>query len=102
MVNRYLSGIEPVDKGLVQLKGSAIGILSIGGTVAVVTREMLRRNNLDPAKDVSLMVMGSNDMRFISLKGKVIQATLFDAANSYRAQKDGFSKLAASGDYISR
>ena len=39
------------------------------------------------------MVMGGNDMRFISLKGKVIQATLLDAANSYRAQKDGFYQI---------
>jgi ABC-type nitrate/sulfonate/bicarbonate transport system substrate-binding protein len=66
---------QPQIKRFAQLKGAAVGILSIGGTVAVVTREMLRRNNLDPAKDVNLMVMGGNDMRFISLKGKAIQAT---------------------------
>ena len=93
--------VQPQIKSFAQLKGAAVGILSIGGTVAVVTREILRRNNLDPAKDVNLMVMGGNDMRFISLKGKVIQATLLDAANSYRAQKEGFTKLAASGDYVS-
>ena len=92
---------QPQIKSFAQLKGGAVGILSIGGTVAVVTREMLRRNNLDPAKDVNLMVMGGNDMRFISLKGKVIQGTLLDAANSYRAQKEGFNKLAAAGDYVS-
>ena len=91
---------QPQIKSFAQLKGAAVGILSIGGTVAVVTREMLRRNGLDPAKDVNLMVMGGNDMRFISLKGKVIQATLLDAANSYRAQKEGFNKLAAAGDYV--
>ena len=91
---------QPQIKTFAQLKGAAVGILSIGGTVAVVTREMLRRNNLDPTKDVNLMVMGGNDMRFMSLKGKVIQATLLDAANSYRAQKEGFSKLAAAGDYV--
>jgi ABC-type nitrate/sulfonate/bicarbonate transport system substrate-binding protein len=88
-------------KTFAQLKGAAVGILSIAGTVAVVTREMLRRNSLDPARDVNLMVMGGNDMRFISLKGKVIQATLLDAANSYRAQKEGFYKLAAAEDYVS-
>ena len=92
---------QPQIRSFAQLKGGAVGILSIAGTVAVVTREMLRRNNVDPAKDVNLMVMGGNDMRFISLKGKVIQATLLDAANSYRAQKEGFYKLAASGDYVS-
>jgi ABC-type nitrate/sulfonate/bicarbonate transport system substrate-binding protein len=31
----------------------------------------------------------------------VIQATLLDTANSYRAQKEGFAKLAAAGDYVS-
>jgi len=93
---------QPQIKTFGQLKGSAVGILSIAGTVAVVTREVLRKNNLDPAKDVNLMVMGGNDMRFISLKGRVIQATLLDAANSYRAQKDGFNKLAAAGDYVSQ
>jgi NitT/TauT family transport system substrate-binding protein len=92
---------QPQIKTFAQLKGAAVGILSIAGTVAVVTREILRRNNLDPAKDVNLMVMGGNDMRFMSLKGKVIQATLLDAANSYRAQKEGFSKLAAASDYVS-
>jgi ABC-type nitrate/sulfonate/bicarbonate transport system substrate-binding protein len=92
---------QPQITSFAQLKGAAIGILSVAGTVAVVTREMLRRNNLDPAKDVNLMVMGGNDTRFISLKTKVIQATLLDAANSYRAQKDGFNKLAAAQDYVS-
>ena len=65
----------------------------------MVTREILRRNNVDPAKDVNLMVMGGNDMRFMSLKGKVIQATLLRRA--YRAQKEGFNKLAAADDYVS-
>jgi NitT/TauT family transport system substrate-binding protein len=91
---------QPQISSFAQLRGSAVGIPSIGGTVATVTREILRRNNLDPAKDVNLMVMGGNDMRFISLKGKVIQATLLDAANSYRARKEGFNKLAVAGDYV--
>ena len=93
---------QPNIKSFTQLKGATVGILSFEGSVAVATREMLRRNNLDPAKDVQLMVMGGNDMRFISLKGKAIQATLLDAANSYRAQKEGFTKLALAGDYMSQ
>jgi ABC-type nitrate/sulfonate/bicarbonate transport system substrate-binding protein len=93
---------QPNIKSFTQLKGATVGILSFEGSVAVATREMLRRNNLDPAKDVQLMVMGGNDMRFISLKGKAIQATLLDAANSYRAQKEGFTKLAFAGDYMSQ
>ncbi len=91
---------QPQIRSFAQLKGGTIGVLSFSGTVAVVTREMLSKNNLDPVKDVNLMVMGGNDLRFMSLKGKAIQATLLDAANSYRAQKDGFNKLATAGDYV--
>jgi len=91
---------QPNIKSFAQLKGGTVGILSFEGTVAQATREMLRRNNLDPGKDVQLMVMGGNDMRFMSLKGRAIQATLLDAANSYRARKEGFQVLAAAGDYV--
>ncbi len=93
---------QPQIKSFAQLKGGTVGILSFEGSVALATREMLRKNNLDPSKDVQLLVMGGNDMRYMSLKGKAIQATLLDPANSYRAQKEGFNKLASAGDYIAQ
>lgn len=93
---------QPHIKSFAQLKGGTIGILSFEGSVALATREMLRRNNLDPTNDVQLLVMGGNDMRFMSLKGKAIQATLLDSANSYRAQKEGFNKLASAAEYITQ
>src|ERR1041384_5396775 len=93
---------QPNIKTFAQLRGGTVGILSFEGSVALATREMLRRNNLDPARDVNLMVMGGNDMRYMSLKGKAIQATLLDSANSYRAQKEGFSKLASAAEYVAQ
>jgi len=92
---------QPQIKSFAQLKGGIVGILSFEGSVAQATREMLRKNNLDPGKDIQLMVMGGNDMRFVALKGKAIQATLLDAANSYRARSEGFHVLASAGDYVS-
>ena len=91
---------QPNIKSFAQLRGGTVGILSFEGSVALATREMLRRNAIDPAKDINLMVMGGNDMRYMSLKGKVIQATLLDSANSYRAQREGFVKLASAADYV--
>ncbi|MGH7875429.1 MAG: ABC transporter substrate-binding protein [Candidatus Binatia bacterium] len=91
---------QPNIKSFAQLKGGIVGILSFEGSVAQATREMLRKNHLDPAKDVQLMVMGGNDMRFVSLKSKAIQATLLDSANSYRAHKDGFNVLGSAADYV--
>lgn len=92
---------QPQIKSFAQLKGGTIGVLSLEGSVAIVTQQMLRSNGIDPAKDVTLMAMGSNEFRLVSLRGKVIQATLLDPVNSYRAQKDGFTKLASASEYVS-
>ncbi|MGZ9220155.1 MAG: hypothetical protein ACXW5W_24325, partial [Candidatus Binatia bacterium] len=83
-----------------QLRGQTVAIMSPGGSLAVVTREILRKNGLDPNKDASLVVMGGDDVRFSVLKAKAIQATLFNTAASLRAQKDGFVKLASAGEYV--
>ena len=54
---------------------------------------------MDPTKDVNLVVMGGDEVRFPALQTKSIQATLFNSAMSIKAQKDGFTKLAAASDY---
>jgi ABC-type nitrate/sulfonate/bicarbonate transport system substrate-binding protein len=91
----------PNIKSIAQLRGQTVAIMSPEGSLAVVTREILRKNGIDPNKDANLVVMGGDDVRFPALKGKAIQATLFNAAASIRAQKDGFTKLASAGEYVS-
>lgn len=90
---------QPNIRSIAQLRGATIAIMSPEGSLAIVTREILRRNGIDPAKDVNLVVMGGDSVRFPALKGKAIHATLFNAAMSIRAQKDGFTKLALASDY---
>jgi len=90
----------PNIKSIAQLRGQTIGIMSPEGSLAVVTREILRKNGIDPAKDANLVVMGGDDVRFPALKAKAIQATLFNTAASLRAQKDGFVKLTTAGEYV--
>ncbi len=91
----------PNIKSIAQLRGQTVAIMSPEGSLAVVTREILRKNGLDPSKDANLVVMGGDDVRLPALKGKAIQATLFNAAASIRAQRDGFTKLASAGEYVS-
>lgn len=90
----------PNIKSIAQLRGQTVAIMSPEGSLAVVTREILKKNGIDPAKDAQLVVMGGDDVRFPALKAKAIQATLFNTAASLRAQKDGFIKLAAAGEYV--
>ena len=90
---------QPNIKSIAQLRGTNIAIMSPEGSLAVVAREMLRKNGIDPAKDVNLVVMGGDSVRYPALQAKSISATLFNTGMSIQAQKEGFSKLANASDY---
>jgi ABC-type nitrate/sulfonate/bicarbonate transport system substrate-binding protein len=90
---------QPEIKSIGDLRGKTIGIMSPEGSLAIVAREILKRNGIDPAKDVNLVVMGGDSVRMPALQTKAIQATLFNTGMSVQAQKEGFTKLAAASDY---
>ena len=90
---------QPDIKSVAQLRGKNIAVMSPEGSLAVVAREILRKNGIDPAKDVNLVTMGGDEVRFPALQTKSIQATLFNTAMSLKAQKEGFTKLALASDY---
>jgi NitT/TauT family transport system substrate-binding protein len=90
---------QPEIKSVAQLRGKNIAVMSPEGSLAVVAREMLRKNGLDPSKDVNLVTMGGDEVRFPALQTKSIQATLFNTAMSIKAQKEGFSKLGNASEY---
>ncbi|TMA12751.1 MAG: ABC transporter substrate-binding protein [Deltaproteobacteria bacterium] len=90
----------PQIKSIAQLHGAIIGIMSPEGSLAVVTKEILRKNGIDPVKDAKLIVMGGDDVRYPALKGNAIQATLMNPTTSIRAQREGLTKLASAGDYV--
>lgn len=90
---------QPDIKSVSQLRGKNIAIMSPEGSLAVVAREILRKNGIEPAKEVNLVVMGGDEVRFPALQTKSIQARLFNTAMSLKAQKEGFTKLATASDY---
>lgn len=92
--------VQPQIKSVAQLRGTTIGVMSPEGSLAVATREILRKNGLDPQKDANLVVMGGDDVRYMALKGKAIQATLVNPPTGIRAQKEGFVRLLSAGDYV--
>jgi NitT/TauT family transport system substrate-binding protein len=91
----------PGIKSIQQLRGGTIGVMSPEGSLAVVARQILRQHGLEPGKDVNLVTMGGDGVRLPALQAKAIQATLFNTGMSLRAQKEGFTKLAAAADYAS-
>jgi NitT/TauT family transport system substrate-binding protein len=91
---------QPKYRTLAQLKGQPIGSLNPGGLVDTLLRRILLQGGLQPDKDVVVLNMGGTPERYAALKSGTIAASMLSAPHSLRAEKEGFTKLAATRDYV--
>ena len=85
---------------IADLKGQPIGSLNPGGLVDTMVRRILIKNGLQPERDVNLLAMGGTPERFAALRAGAIAATMLSSPFNFLADKEGFSKLAATRDYV--
>jgi NitT/TauT family transport system substrate-binding protein len=83
-----------------QLKGKLVGISTRGGTFEHITRLILEKNGLHPDKDVTILALGRQDDIHLALKAGRVSAAIFSPPRSLLLYRDGFHKLAVSGDYL--
>ena len=91
---------EPKIQNFQQLKGKLVGISTRGGTFEHITRLILERNSLNPDKDLTILALGRQDDIHLALKAGRISAAIFSPPRSVMLYRDGFHKLAVSGDYL--
>ena len=91
---------QPKYKSLTQLKGQSIGSLNPGGLVDTLLRRILIQGRLQPDKDVVILNMGGTPERYAALKSGTIAASMLSAPHSLRAEKDGFTRIAVTRDYV--
>ena len=91
---------QPEIKSIQRLKGKLIGISSRGGAVDLLTQLILSQNRLTPNKDATLLVIGSPEELVLALKTGRIAACLLTPPRQLILYREGFSKLAYSGDYL--
>jgi NitT/TauT family transport system substrate-binding protein len=91
---------QPKYKTLAQLKGQPIGSLNPGGLVDTLLRRILMQGGLQPDKDVIILNMGGTPERYAALKSGTLAASMLSAPHSLRAEKEGFTKIAATRDYV--
>jgi ABC-type nitrate/sulfonate/bicarbonate transport system substrate-binding protein len=91
---------QPKYRSLAQLKGQSIGSLNPGGLVDTLLRRILIQGGLQPDKDVVILNMGGTPERYAALKSGTIAGSMLSAPHSLRAEKEGFTKLAATRDYV--
>jgi NitT/TauT family transport system substrate-binding protein len=91
---------EPKIQSFPQLKGKLVGISTRGGTFDHLTRLILERNGLNPDKDVTILALGRQDDLYLSLKAGRISAAIYSPPLNLALLREGFHKLAFSGDYL--
>ncbi|HEX6439719.1 MAG TPA: hypothetical protein VF182_21560, partial [Candidatus Binatia bacterium] len=61
---------------------------------------ILEKNGLNPDKDVTILALGRQDDLHLALKSARISAAIYSPPRSLMLYRDGFHKLAFSGDYL--
>jgi len=81
------------------LKGKIVGVDTFGSMSDFLTRGMLRKNGLEPDRDVAVRMVGTDNLRIAALKNGIVSASVMTLPYNFLAVKDGFRRLAYAGDY---
>ena len=82
------------------LKGKTVGISSRGGAVDLLTQLIVQKHGLAPNKDVISLVVGGQEDTVLALRTGRIAAALLTPPRPLILQREGFNRLAYSGDYL--
>ena len=92
---------QPQIKSVQELKGKIVGISSRGGSNDLMMQMILQKNGLAPNKDVSTIIVGAQEETVLALRTKLIAAALLTPPRPFMLQREGYNRIAYSGDYLS-
>ncbi len=91
---------QPQIKSVADLKGKHVGISSRGGAVDLLTQLIVQKNGLVPNKDVISLIVGGQEDTVLALRAGRIAAALLTPPRPLILQREGFNRIAYSGDYM--
>ena len=89
----FVMQVGPGINSMADLKGKKVGVSNFGSTSDIATRISLENNRLDPAKDVSIIAVGSASNRLAALKSGAIQGGVSFPPDSYTLEAQGFKTI---------
>ena len=94
-VNKMIFSIyaRPEIKSIEQLKGKKIGISRFGSSTDISARFALRKFNIDPQKDVTILQMGAMSSIMGGLQNGSIDAGLVSPPTQFAVDKMGFREI---------
>jgi ABC-type nitrate/sulfonate/bicarbonate transport system substrate-binding protein len=90
--------VRPEIKTIEDLKGKKIGVTRFGSATDISARFALRKHNLDPQKDVTILQMGAMSSIMGGLQGGSIEAGLVSPPTLFAVEKLGFKELVSITD----
>jgi NitT/TauT family transport system substrate-binding protein len=99
-VNKLIFSIhaKPEVKSLEELRGKRIAVSRFGSSADIAARAALRKHNMDPAKDVTLMQLGTMSNMFGALKSGAVEASVVSPPTQFLSEKMGFKEIVSVTD----
>ena len=94
-VNKLIFSIhaKPEFKTMDELRGKRIAVSRFGSSADIAARAALRKFNMDPAKDVTLLQLGTMSNMFGALKSGAVEASVVSPPTQFLSEKLGFKEI---------
>lgn len=100
-VMHFLMG-RPEVTSAAALKGKRVGVSSFGATGDLAARVALQSIGLDPNRDVAIITLGSDTLRYAALQAGTVHATHMPLPFNIQMKKDGYRELFYAGKVLQR
>ena len=88
---------RPGVKGASDLRGKIIGVSSFGASGDIAARACLRSMGIDLKKDITIVSMGSDAIRYSAIKAGSVEAIIVPLPRNILLKKEGFNELCYAG-----
>jgi len=94
-VNKLIFSIhaKPEIKSMDDLRGKRIAVSRFGSSADIAARAALRKFNMDPTKDVTLLQLGTMSNMFGALKSGAVEASVVSPPTQFLSEKLGFKEV---------
>lgn len=100
-VMHFLMG-HPEITSAAALKGKRVGVSSFGATGDLAARVALQSIGLDPSRDVTIVTLGSDTLRYAALQAGTVHATHMPLPFNIQMKKEGYRELFYVGKVLQR
>jgi NitT/TauT family transport system substrate-binding protein len=88
---------RPEIKSAADLKGKKVAVSSFGATADLSARVSLRAIGLDPVKDVAILALGPDAIRYAAIQSGAVQASIMPLPWNVRMKREGYNELFYAG-----